>query len=153
MTSLEEMEAQRVAWKKEGRRVVFTNGCFDIIHPGHVALLEAARSEGDVLVVGINSDRSVRELKGPARPVFPESERAENLLAMDAVDRVIVYDEPTPLETIRRLLPDVLVKGADWALEDIVGRDVVVEKGGRVVRVDLLPGRSTTTILDRIRRT
>jgi D-glycero-beta-D-manno-heptose 1-phosphate adenylyltransferase len=153
VTSLEEVLAQRAAWRGQGRRVVFTNGCFDVIHPGHLALLETARSQGDVLVVGINSDRSVREIKGPSRPVFPETERVETLLALEPVDRVVVYDEPTPLETIRQLRPDVLVKGADWALEDIVGRDVVEERGGRVVRVDLLPGRSTTAILDRIRRT
>jgi rfaE bifunctional protein nucleotidyltransferase chain/domain len=153
VSALEEVIAERARWREDRRRVVFTNGCFDVIHPGHIALLEAARAEGDVLVVGINSDRSVGEIKGPSRPVFPESERAETLLALEPVDRVVVYDEPTPLETIRGLLPDVLVKGADWALEDIVGRAVVEGRGGRVVRVDLLPGRSTTAILDRIRRT
>jgi len=153
VTTLDEIASERARWKADGRRVVFTNGCFDILHPGHLALLDAARSEGDVLVVGINSDRSVEEIKGPSRPVFPETERAETLMALEPVDRVVVYDEPTPLETIRHLRPDVLVKGADWALEDIVGREVVEARGGRVVRVDLLPGRSTTAILDRIRRT
>jgi rfaE bifunctional protein nucleotidyltransferase chain/domain len=153
VTTIDEIASERARWKADGRRVVFTNGCFDILHPGHLALLDAARSEGDVLVVGINSDRSVGEIKGPSRPVIPETERAETLMALEPVDRVVVYDEPTPLETIRHLLPDVLVKGADWALEDIVGRDFVEARGGRVVRVDLLPGRSTTAILDRIRRT
>jgi D-glycero-beta-D-manno-heptose 1-phosphate adenylyltransferase len=145
------LEERRV-WRAEGRRVVFTNGCFDLLHPGHVSLLEAARSEGDVLVVGLNSDRSVRDLKGPGRPVLPEDERAEALLALEAVDRVVVYDEPTPAEVIRALLPDVLVKGADWAADAIVGSDVVEAAGGRVVRVPLVPGRSTTGLLERVRK-
>jgi rfaE bifunctional protein nucleotidyltransferase chain/domain len=132
--------------------VAFTNGCFDLLHPGHLALLEAARAEGDVLVVGLNSDASVRGLKGEGRPVFPEAERAETLLALEAVDAVIVYDEATPLETIVALRPDVLVKGADWAEDAIVGRAEVEAAGGRVVRVELVPGRSTTSLVERIRR-
>jgi rfaE bifunctional protein nucleotidyltransferase chain/domain len=151
VTSLPALVVERTVWKAEGRRVAFTNGCFDILHPGHVALLEAARSTADILVVGLNSDRSVGAIKGPSRPVIPEAERAETLLALEAVDRVVVYGEPTPLEVISRLLPDVLVKGADWSLESIVGRDLVAAAGGRVLRVPLLPGRSTTAILDRIR--
>ncbi len=151
MMPLAEVCEERAAWRAQGRRVAFTNGCFDILHPGHVALLEAARSTADILVVGVNSDRSVREIKGPSRPVIPEAERAESLLALEAVDRVVVYDEPTPLEVIRALVPDVLVKGADWTLETIVGRDVVEGAGGHVVRAALLPGLSTTAILDRIR--
>ncbi len=141
------------AWKASGERVVFTNGCFDLLHAGHVALLEAARREGDRLVVGINSDRSVRALKGPDRPIVDEAERAETLAAFEAVDEVVVYDEETPLETITALLPDVLVKGADWPEDRIVGRDVVRAAGGRVVRVELVPGRSTTAIVGQIRRT
>jgi D-beta-D-heptose 7-phosphate kinase/D-beta-D-heptose 1-phosphate adenosyltransferase len=129
-----------------------TNGCFDLLHPGHVALLEAARQEGDVLVVALNSDRSVREIKGPARPLIPEAERAEALLALEPVDRVVIYDEPTPAEVIRALVPDVLVKGADWEPDEIVGSDVVEAAGGRVVRVGLLPGRSTSAMVERIRR-
>jgi rfaE bifunctional protein nucleotidyltransferase chain/domain len=152
VTSLPKLVAERGAWRAEGRRVAFTNGCFDVLHPGHIALLEAARREADVLVVGLNSDRSVRKIKGPGRPVIPEAERAETLLALEAVDRVVVYDEATPLDVIRALVPDVLVKGADWRLEAIVGRDVVEAAGGRVVRAQLVPGRSTTAILDRIRR-
>jgi rfaE bifunctional protein nucleotidyltransferase chain/domain len=132
--------------------VAFTNGCFDLLHPGHLALLEAARAEGDVLVVGLNSDASVRGLKGEGRPVFPEAERAETLLALEAVDAVVVYDEATPLETIVALRPDVLVKGADWAEDAIVGRAEVEAAGGRVVRVELVPGRSTTSLVERIRR-
>jgi D-beta-D-heptose 7-phosphate kinase/D-beta-D-heptose 1-phosphate adenosyltransferase len=143
---------ERRLWREEGRRVVLANGCFDLLHPGHVALLEAARSEGDVLVVALNSDRSVRALKGEGRPVVPEAERAETLLGLEAVDRVVVYDEPTPIEVVRALVPDVLVKGADWAADAIVGRAEVEAAGGRVVRVELLPDRSTTSVLERIRR-
>lgn len=135
-----------------GARVVFTNGCFDLLHPGHLALLEAARSHGDLLVVALNSDASVRRLKGAGRPVTPEGERAEALLALEAVDRVVLYDEPTPLEVIRAVAPDVLVKGADWAPEAIVGREEVEAAGGRVVRVEIVPGRSTSAILESVRR-
>lgn len=149
---LSELEAERRAWRAEGRRVVLTNGCFDLLHPGHVALLEAARREGDVLVVAVNSDASVRRLKGPGRPLVPAPERSEALLALEAVDRVVVYDEPTPIEVVRALLPDVLVKGADWAEDRIVGRAEVESGGGRVVRVALLPGRSTSSLVERIRR-
>jgi D-beta-D-heptose 7-phosphate kinase/D-beta-D-heptose 1-phosphate adenosyltransferase len=131
---------------------VLTNGCFDILHAGHLALLEVARGQGDVLVVALNSDASVRGLKGDGRPVVPEAERTEVLLALEAVDRVVLYDEPTPIAVVRALLPDVLAKGADWAADDIVGRPEVEDAGGRVVRVDLVPGRSTSAIVDRIRR-
>jgi D-beta-D-heptose 7-phosphate kinase/D-beta-D-heptose 1-phosphate adenosyltransferase len=143
---------ERRAWKRSGERVVFTNGCFDLLHTGHLRLLEAARAEGDRLVVAINSDRSVRELKGPERPIVNERERAETLLALEPVDLVVVYDEPTPLETIVVLEPDVLVKGADWPEEQIVGRNEVRAAGGRVVRVELVPDRSTTAIVRQIRR-
>jgi D-beta-D-heptose 7-phosphate kinase/D-beta-D-heptose 1-phosphate adenosyltransferase len=151
-TSLSSLVAEREGWRASGRAVVFTNGCFDLLHAGHVRLLEAARQQGDVLVVGINSDASVRALKGPGRPVVPEAERAETLLALEAVDRVVVYEDATPEAVIGALLPDVLVKGADWALDAIVGRDVVERAGGRVVRVELVAGRSTTALLERIQR-
>ncbi len=144
--------AERKAWRAEGRRVAFTNGCFDLLHPGHLALLEAARAEGDLLVVALNSDTSVRTLKGAGRPVTPEGERAEALLALEAVDRVVIYDEPTPLEVIRALEPDVLVKGADWAPDAIVGRKEVEAAGGRVVQVELVSGLSTSAIVERVRR-
>lgn len=150
--TLAELLEERPAWRAAGKVVVFTNGCFDLLHPGHVALFEGARAQGDILVVGLNSDRSVRILKGEGRPLVPEAERAETLAALDAVDRVLVYDEDTPLSVIRALRPDVLVKGADWAPDAIVGRREVEEAGGRVVRVELLPGRSTTSVVDRIRR-
>ena len=152
ISSLPALLAERQRWRQQGCRVVFTNGCFDLLHAGHLGLLEQARQAGDLLVVGLNSDRSVRELKGPRRPLLPESERAETLLALEAVDRVLVYDEPTPLETISALLPDILVKGADWALDAIVGRDVVEAAGGQVVRVELTPGRSTSAVLERMKR-
>jgi rfaE bifunctional protein nucleotidyltransferase chain/domain len=151
VTGRAELLAERRRWKAEGRKVVFTNGCFDLLHPGHVALFEAARAQGDVLVIGLNTDRSVRAIKGPARPLVPEAERAETLAALEAVDRVVLYDEETPRSIIADLLPDVLVKGADWALDAIVGREEVEAAGGRVVRVDLVPARSTTSMVARIR--
>ena len=151
-SSLAELVSERERWRGEGLRVVFTNGCFDLLHPGHVALLERARAEGDRLIVGLNSDRSVREIKGAERPLIPEPERAEVLQALECVDRVVVYDDDTPAALIQALVPDVLVKGADWPLEAIVGRDVVECAGGRVVRVEILEGRSTTALLERIRR-
>jgi rfaE bifunctional protein nucleotidyltransferase chain/domain len=149
--SLSSLVEERRKWREEGRRVVLTNGCFDLLHPGHLTLLEAARAHGDVLVVAINSDRSVRRIKGEGRPLVPEAERAETLLALEAVDRVVVYDEPTPLEVVKALVPEVLVKGADWAEDAIVGREQVEASGGRVVRVEMVPGRSTSAMLERIR--
>ena len=143
---------ERRRWRAEGRTVVLANGCFDLLHPGHLALLEAARAEGDRLVVALNSDVSVRGLKGAGRPLIPETERAEVLLALEPVDRVVVYDEPTPRDLIRDLLPDVLVKGADWEADAIVGRGEVEAAGGRVVRVELRPDQSTSSLVERIRR-
>lgn len=135
----------------EPYRVVFTNGCFDLLHPGHIRTLEAARQLGDALVVGLNSDRGVRELKGPGRPILPEHERAEILAALECVDAVVIFDEPTPREIIAALLPDVLVKGGDWAGDQIVGRAEVEAAGGRVVSIPVAPGYSTTAILQKIR--
>lgn len=152
MTPLADVVRERAAWRAAGRRVVLTNGCFDLLHAGHVALLEAARREGDALVVAINSDASVRRLKGAGRPLVPEAERAEALAALEAVDRVVAYDEDTPLAVVKALLPDVLVKGADWAADLIVGRAEVEAAGGRVARVALVPGRSTSALVERIRR-
>jgi len=138
--------------RESGKTVVFTNGVFDILHPGHVRYLRDARALGDLLVVGINSDRSVRALgKAPERPINPEQERAEVLEALAAVDAVVVFDEETPHEIVSALQPDILVKGADWGENDIVGRDVVEARGGRVVRMPLAEGYSTTSILNRIR--
>jgi rfaE bifunctional protein nucleotidyltransferase chain/domain len=151
-TRLADLVRERRGWRAAGRYVVLTNGCFDLLHPGHVALLEAARREGDVLVVALNSDASVRGLKGEGRPMVPAAERAELLLALEAVDRVVVYDEPTPLGVVVALLPDVLVKGADWAEDAVVGRAEVEAAGGRLVRVALVAGRSTSALVDRVRR-
>ncbi len=136
-----------------GQSVVFTNGVFDVLHPGHVRYLRDARALGDVLIVGVNSDRSARALgKAPDRPINPEPERAELLEALASVDAVVIFDEDTPHAIITALQPDILVKGADWDAGAIVGRDVVEARGGRVVRIALAPGYSTTAIVERIRR-
>ena len=135
-----------------GRRVVFTNGCFDLLHAGHVKLLEHARRQGDLLIVGLNSDRSVRALKGPGRPVFSQRDRALLLAELQSVDYVTIFNERTPQRLIERLRPDVLMKGADWRSGQIVGSDVVRRKGGRVVRFPILKGYSTTKLIQRIRR-
>ena len=135
-----------------GKEVVLTNGVFDLLHPGHVRYLQDARREGDALVVAINSDRSVRAIKGPARPVNPESERAEILAALACVDAATIFDEDTPLSIITQIQPDVLVKGADWGPTNIVGRDVVEARGGRVVRVNLAEGFSTTNLIKKTPR-
>ena len=134
------------------RTVVFTNGVFDLLHPGHVRYLDVARSLGDALIVGLNGDASVRRNKGPERPITPQAERAEILLTLSAVDAVVVFDEDTPAEIIAAIQPDVLVKGADWAADAIVGRDVVEARNGRVVRVPIEEGHSTTSIVERVRR-
>ncbi len=137
--------------KRNGRRVVFTNGCFDLLHPGHIRSLELARALGDVLIVGLNSDASVRQLKGEGRPILPERERAEILAALESVDAVVIFDDLTPREVITRLLPDILVKGGDWPGDQIVGREEVEAAGGRVVSVPVVPGYSTSAILRKIR--
>ncbi len=149
--SLEQIILRFAREKRNGRKVVFTNGCFDLLHPGHIRSLEAARALGDVLVVGINGDESVRALKGPLRPVIPEQERAEILASFECVDAVTIFPESTPQQVIAALLPDVLVKGGDWPDDQIVGRAEVEAAGGRVARIDLLPGYSTTEILQKIR--
>ena len=137
--------------KRDGRRVVFTNGCFDLLHPGHIQSLEQARALGDALIVGINSDASVRELKGPGRPVIPEVERAEILASLECVDAVVIFNELTPREIISALLPDILVKGGDWPGDQIVGREEVEAAGGQVVSIPVVPGYSTTAILEKMR--
>jgi len=137
--------------RARGGRVVFTNGVFDLIHPGHVRYLQDARRLGDALIVGVNSDRSVRANKGPGRPIIPEAERAEVLMALGCVDAVAIFDEETPAEIVRRIQPDVLVKGADWGPENIVGRETVEARGGRVVRMELLQGYSTTDLINKMR--
>ena len=144
---------QATAWRREQRGVVvFTNGVFDLLHPGHVTLLEAARAEGDALIVGINTDASVRRLgKSAGRPIVPEVARARVVAALEAVDCVVLFDEDTPLELITALEPDVLVKGGDYTRENTVGADFVEARGGRVRHVDLVAGFSTTSIVERLR--
>ena len=135
-----------------GRTIVFTNGVFDLLHVGHLRYLQHARGLGDALIVGLNSDRSVRHIKGPDRPITAEAERAEILEALACVDGVVIFDEETPGDLIMAIQPDILVKGADWAEGAIIGRDIVEARGGKVVRVAIEPGHSTTHIVDRIRR-
>ena len=130
---------------------MFTNGVFDLLHPGHVRYLSDARRLGYALMVAVNSDRSVRAIKGPARPINPEGERAEVLLALACVDAAVIFDEDTPHEIVRKIQPDILVKGADWGPDNIVGRDIVEARGGRVVRLELAPGHSTTELINRVR--
>jgi rfaE bifunctional protein nucleotidyltransferase chain/domain len=138
--------------RQAGKKIVFTNGCFDILHVGHVRYLAAARSEGDLLVVGLNSDASVRSIKGDRRPLVNQDQRAEVLASLVWVDYVVVFDEPDPLRLIRTLKPDILVKGADWGEENIVGAEFVKSIGGKIIRAKLVPEASTTRIIDRIVR-
>jgi rfaE bifunctional protein nucleotidyltransferase chain/domain len=144
-----ELVEQRALWKRRGKTVVFTNGCYDLLHPGHVRLLEEARSLGDVLILALNSDASVRRMKGPSRPLIAENERAAMALALAAVDAVALFDEDTPRELIAEVLPDVLVKGADWS-HFIAGREEVEAAGGRVLTLALEPGYSTTNLVERM---
>jgi len=147
--SREDLIAQRRRWKTEGKKVVFTNGCYDVLHPGHIRLLERARSAGDVLILALNTDSSVQRLKGPSRPFFDERTRAELATHLEAVDAVTFFDEDTPRELIAAVLPDVLVKGADWA-HFIAGREEVEAAGGQVYALSLEPGYSTTGIAEKI---
>src|ERR1700691_3258525 len=152
IVSQEELIQVTAREKRAGRRVVFTNGCFDLLHPGHVRCLAEARALGDLLVVAVNSDHSVRGNKGAERPLVPQQDRAEVLAALSSVDYVTIFDEPTPRELIARVLPSVLVKGADWALDQVAGREEVEAAGGRVVSIPLAPGYSTTNIVQKILR-
>ncbi len=142
---------ERERLRREGKQLVFTNGCFDLLHPGHLGLLEAARQLGDALVVAINTDASVRGNKGPGRPILPQAERAEVLDGLESVDYVTLFDEATPLAIIIGLQPDVLVKGADWGAGQVVGEAEVVAAGGRVERIELAPGYSTSGIVAAVR--
>ena len=150
LTTLQKFIPLRRELRESGKKLVFTNGCFDIIHRGHVEYLAKAASFGDVLVVGMNSDESIRRIKGDGRPINPEDDRAAVLSALEFVDFIIPFEEDTPRNLIENLLPDVLAKGADWAEEDIVGADIVKESGGEVRRIELTPGRSTSAIIERI---
>ena len=148
---LTDAEALVVDLRRQGKSIVFTNGVYDLLHPGHVRYLNAARAFGDALIVGVNSDRSVRAIKGPTRPVNPEHERAEVIAALAAVDAAVIFDEDTPHAIISRLQPDILVKGADWPADQIVGRDVVEARGGRVVRAQIEEGYSTSALIEKVR--
>ena len=148
----DEIRGVAEALRRDGRRVVFTNGVFDLLHPGHIRYLNQARRLGNALIVGVNSDRSVRSNKGDGRPINSDTERAELLAALEAVDAVVVFDEDTPHEVIGAVQPDVLVKGADWPEDNIVGRDIVEARGGIVVRVPVEPGYSTSSIIEKIRQ-
>jgi rfaE bifunctional protein nucleotidyltransferase chain/domain len=147
--SREELIAARAEWKRQGKTVVFTNGCYDLLHPGHIRLLEAARSLGDVLILALNSDASVRRIKGPGRPLVPQQDRADLAAALAAVDAVTLFAEDTPRELIAAVLPDILVKGADWA-HWVAGREEVEAAGGKVVTLPLEPGYSTTGIVEEL---
>lgn len=149
--SIEALAAERADLRRRGRTIVFTNGCFDLLHPGHVRYLEQARALGDVLVVALNSDRAVRQLKGPSRPILLEDERAEVMAALASVTFVTVFDDVSPLDTITAILPDVLVKGGDWGVDAIIGRDVVEAAGGQVLSLPFVDGVSTSDIVNRIR--
>lgn len=137
--------------KAQGRTVVFTNGCFDLLHRGHVHTLREAKAQGDVLIVGLNSDRSVKSIKGPRRPILPETDRIELIAAMEMVDYVVVFDEPDPYQLISAIKPDVLAKGGDWQADKIIGADLVAKNGGRVAVIPYLKGFSTTEIIERIK--
>jgi D-beta-D-heptose 7-phosphate kinase/D-beta-D-heptose 1-phosphate adenosyltransferase len=146
----EELVRERERMRRAGKQLVFTNGCFDLLHPGHVRYLDQARALGDALVVALNSDQWVRSLKGEGRPILNERERAEVMAALEAVDYVTIFDEETPRELIAALLPDILVKGGDWSIEQIVGREEVEAAGGKVLSLPYLEGSSTTDIIERI---
>ena len=149
--SLAEVAALAAEARKNGKSVVFTNGCFDLLHRGHVHVLRQAKAAGDLLIVGMNSDRSVKSIKGPARPILPEIDRAELIAAMEMVDYVVLFDEPDPYQVIAEIKPNVLAKGGDWSADQIVGADLVERGGGRVAVIPYLKGFSTTEIIERIR--
>lgn len=152
VVTIEEARGLVADLRASGKTIVFTNGVFDLLHVGHLRYLQRARGLGDALIVGLNSDGSVRAIKGPDRPITAAAERAEILEALACVDGAVIFDENTPHEVIAALQPDILVKGADWAEDAIVGRDIVEARGGRVVRMPIEPGQSTSAIIDRIRR-
>jgi len=150
--SWEAAQQQRVAWQQGKETVVFTNGCFDLLHPGHTTYLEGAKAEGDRLIIGLNSDSSVRGLKGESRPILPETARAQLLAALEVVDAVVIFPEQTPAALISLLKPDVLAKGADYQVHEIVGADTVMAYGGKVARIPLVDGFSTSKIVEKIRK-
>lgn len=150
--SLDQLQQARAEWRATGKTVVFTNGCFDLLHPGHVRYLQEARNLGDALIVALNSDRAVRELKGATRPILKEEERAEVIAALECVDYVVIFDDVSPQQIIATLLPDILVKGGDWGVEQIIGADEVIAAGGTVKSLSFIPGVSTSEIIARIQQ-
>lgn len=150
--TIDKLKTLREEWKKNGEQVVFSNGCFDIVHLGHIDYLEKASEKGSKLIIGVNTDASVQELKGPTRPINKEYARCRMLAALEFVDAVILFGEDTPYNLISELLPDVLVKGSDYTVETIVGADVVIENGGKVETIDLVEGYSTTNIIKQIQK-
>jgi D-beta-D-heptose 7-phosphate kinase/D-beta-D-heptose 1-phosphate adenosyltransferase len=153
IVSLEQMKQARASLREAGKVVVFTNGCFDLLHPGHVRYLQEARKLGEALIVALNSDRAVQSLKGVTRPILKENERAEVMAALACVDYVMIFDDVSPQATITALLPDILVKGGDWGVENIIGAAEVTAAGGQVLSLNFVPGVSTSEIIDRIQRT
>jgi D-beta-D-heptose 7-phosphate kinase/D-beta-D-heptose 1-phosphate adenosyltransferase len=151
LKSLEELTAIAAKARAAGKSVVFTNGCFDLLHRGHVHILREAKAAGDLLIVGLNSDRSVQKIKGPHRPILPETDRIELIAAMEMVDYVVLFDEPDPYKLIAAIKPNVLAKGGDWSTDKIIGADVVEQEGGRVAVIPYLEGFSTTKIIERIK--
>ena len=145
-----ELKDQVIRWRAAGKRIVFTNGCFDLLHAGHLSLLHQAAQYGDILILAVNSDASVQRLKGPERPLIPEHERAAMLASLTCVDAVTIFDEDTPLELLKEICPDVLVKGQDYKAEQVVGRDLVESAGGSVILIPLIPEKSTTALIERI---
>jgi rfaE bifunctional protein nucleotidyltransferase chain/domain len=153
ITAFSKAKSLALRLRAKGKRIVFTNGCFDILHAGHVKYLEKARSLGDVLVLGLNSDCSVKKIKGPSRPIVPQKDRAAVVASLGFVDHVVIFGDPTPLRLIKAIRPHVLVKGADWKVGKIVGADLVKSYGGKVVAIPLVKGRSTTGLIRRISNT
>ncbi|MCK4649176.1 D-glycero-beta-D-manno-heptose 1-phosphate adenylyltransferase [bacterium] len=152
LTSLDELTEIAKRCKKEGKKIIFTNGCFDLLHLGHIRYLKEAKRLGDILIVGLNSDNSVRSLKGKDRPLVREKDRAEILSALEAVDYIVIFDELTPKNLIDRIIPHILVKGGDWRKEGVVGRDTVEAQGGKVVIVPEVKGYSTSTLINKIQK-
>ncbi len=150
IVGIDEITKISIELKNEGKKIVFTNGCFDILHRGHVEYLLKAKQLGDVLIVGLNSDSSIKMIKGDKRPIIQQEDRAFILSNLSFVDYVVIFDEPTPYELISKIVPDVLVKGSDWSAENVVGKDIVESNGGKVVLIELVPGRSTTNVIKTI---
>lgn len=149
---IEELKEIVEELKREGKKIVFTNGCFDILHIGHINYLREAKNKGDALIIGLNNDASVKKIKGQGRPIIPQNERAEILAALEFVDFVTIFEEETPLNLIKEIKPDVLVKGGDWKKEEVVGSDFVESYGGKTVLIPLVEGKSTSLIIEKIRR-